>query len=91
MNIYILTEQAFNGTVGMSVATTLVKAKTFKEAIEKIKAGNGFKRLTESKEWKLEYTEDEKHFKYSVYPINKDWLAFPTLGNMDNKPAKFIK
>ena len=78
--IYILIEHVMNGTVTMNTITTGVEAETFKDAIEKVKGMEGFRKF------KPEINkETDKEFEFQ-FP-NQD---LPVWGGMTDKPIKII-
>lgn len=78
--IFILTEQSMNGTVTMSVATTLIEAETAEQAFEK---------LTKFPNWgKAEGIHDDgDSWTYSISANG----GFGCWGKLNKKPAKIVK
>lgn len=79
--IFILKEQAYNGTVTMSVMITGVEAKNFKEAVQKLK-----QKIKEKPELNCNILEDsDEKFYYSIAG------GFPISGILENEPLKMLE
>lgn len=82
--IYILTEQAFNGTVTMGVTTTGVEADSFREAVDKVK-----ETIKDCHHSVSEDTEERFSF-YLTQEKNEDGFYFGHGANINSKPLKML-
>ena len=78
--IFILTEQAMNGTVTMAISNFGIEAYTFENAIEQIKKFTLFPYFEH-------ITETDKEYSF-ILPETKNSL--PVIGIMKNSPLEMI-
>ena len=78
--IYLLTEQAMNGTVTMGMSSTGIEAASFDEAFEK---------LTHFKNWNkaMNIMKDDERVDYT---IPGEGGGFGCVGSMENMPLTVV-